>query len=210
VNILSVSDIIVPIIYNPNCNVKFEKTDFIIACGDLPYYYQEFIISALNKPLFFVRGNHDPELEYGQNASYSQPRGGIDLHKRAVRYKGILMAGIEGSIKYKKEGFFQYTQTQMWFNVFSLIPALLLNRIKYNRYLDIFITHAPPWKIHDADDLPHQGIKAFRWFIETFQPRYHFHGHIHIYRPDTIRKTILGRTEILNTYGYLETEFQSA
>jgi Icc-related predicted phosphoesterase len=87
---------------------------------------------------------------------------------------------------------------------------LLLNRIKYNRYLDIFITHAPPWKIHDADDLPHQGIKAFRWFIETFQPRYHFHGHIHIYRPDTIRKTILGRTEILNTYGYLETEFQSA
>jgi Icc-related predicted phosphoesterase len=74
------------------------------------------------------------------------------------------------------------------------------------RYLDIFISHAPPWGIHDQPDLPHQGIKAFRWLIETFQPRYHFHGHIHVYRKDQQTATQLGRTTVLNTYGYLETQ----
>jgi len=207
VHILSVSDVIVPLIYSPNCKAKFGHIDFVIACGDIPYYYQEFIISVLDKPLFFVRGNHDPEIEYSQNSSYTHPRGGIDLHRRILCHEDILIGGIEGSIRYKKQGSFQYTQSQMWFNVFELLPKLMLNRVKYGRFLDIFISHAPPWKIHDKDDFTHQGIKAFRWLIQTIQPRYHFHGHIHVYQPDTQIKTMVGRTEVINTYGYLETEY---
>ena len=206
--ILSVSDKIVPIIYNPQIRSRFGNIDFVIACGDLPYYYQEFIISGLDKPLFFVRGNHDAEIEYGSNSAYSHPQGGTDLHKETVCHKEVLIAGIEGSLRYKKRGSFQYTQSQMWFNVMELLPRLLFNRVRYGRFLDIFVTHAPPWKIHDKDDLPHQGIKAFRWFIEVFQPSYHFHGHIHIYRPDTKFRTKIGRTEVINTYGYLETDIQ--
>ena len=82
---------------------------------------------------------------------------------------------------------------------------LLFNRLFYGRFLDIFVTHAPPWGIHDKSDFPHQGIKAFRWFIGVFKPKYHFHGHTHIYRPDEIRKTQFGETQVLNTYKYLET-----
>jgi hypothetical protein len=48
------------------------------------------------------------------------------------------MAGVEGSIRYR-EGPFMYTQSEMWLNVFSLIPRLLLNKWIYGRYLDIFI-----------------------------------------------------------------------
>jgi len=206
VKILSISDKVISFIYSPQVKVKFGHIDFVIACGDLPYYYQEYIISSLDVPLFFVRGNHDPVTEVSNRKSYQHPWGAVDLHRRVVNHKGVLLAGIEGSIRYKNQGRFQYTQSQMWNHVLWLVPFVLVNKVVHGRYLDIFVSHAPPWKIHDQEDLTHQGIKAFRWFIEVFKPRYHFHGHTHVYRPDSIIKTAFESTEVINTFGYLETE----
>jgi Icc-related predicted phosphoesterase len=208
VKILSISDKIISFIYSPQVKIKFGHVDFVIACGDLPYYYQEFIISTLNVPFFFVRGNHDPEMEIGEIKSRPHPYGGVDLHRRVIHHNGVLIAGVEGSIRYKKEGKFQYTQSQMWNNIMRLVPMLLVNRLVHGRYLDIIVTHAPPWKIHDKEDRPHQGIKAFRWFLQVFKPRYHFHGHTHVYRPDTIIRTDFYDTQVINSYGYLETDLQ--
>lgn len=203
--ILSISDKVVSFIYSQKVRTCFDDVDFVIACGDLPYFYQEYIISSLDVPLYFVRGNHDKVLEEGPGGPRAYPLGAIDLHRRTYQEDGILFAGVEGSIRYKNEGKFQYNQTQMWLHVLSLIPGLLLNRIRYGRYLDIFVTHASPWGIHDKEDYPHQGIKAFNWFINTFQPQVHFHGHIHVYRPDEITETIVGDTRVINTFGYKET-----
>jgi len=205
VKVLSVSDVIVPLIYSSGIKEKYGNVDLVIACGDLPYYYQEYIISLLNRPLFFVRGNHDPWIEYGEGGDRTYPHGGIDLHRRTVHFQGLLLAGIEGSERYKRSGQFQYTQSEMWRHVFSLIPGLLYNRIRYGRFLDIFVTHAPPWGIHDKADRVHRGIKAFRWLLSIFQPGYHFHGHIHIYQPDTTTETIFKRARVINTYGARET-----
>ena len=67
----------------------------------------------------------------------------------------------------------------------------------------IFLLHMrPQLGIHDEEDLPHQGIKAFRWLMKVFQPAYFFHGHIHVYRPDTMIDTMVGKTRVINTYGY--------
>jgi len=206
--VLSISDAIVQSIYHPQIKEKFKDVDFVISCGDLPYYYQDFIISSLDKPLFFVRGNHDPELEYSEDGSVSAPCGGIDLHCRAINHNGILIAGVQGSIRYKQQGSFQYSQFEMFLHVFRLIPKLLFNRLAYGRYLDIFVTHASPWGIHDKKDLPHQGVKAFLWLLRVFKPKYHFHGHIHIYKPNTARKTLFKRTSVLNTYKYLVTKLE--
>jgi Icc-related predicted phosphoesterase len=90
----------------------------------------------------------------------------------------------------------------MWSMVMQLVPALMWNKIRYGRFLDIFVTHAPPWGIHDDTDAAHQGVKAFNWLIETFQPAYHIHGHIHVYNPHMITETKVGKTLVLNTYGY--------
>jgi Icc-related predicted phosphoesterase len=114
---------------------------------------------------------------------------------------GLLLAGIEGSLNYN-QGRYQYTQTEMWMMIFAMVPRLLINRLLYGRYLDIFVTHAPPWHIHDKEDLPHQGIKAFRWLIEVFKPGYALHGHIHIYQQYDTTETVLGATRVINTYGY--------
>ena len=95
----------------------------------------------------------------------------------------------------------------MWMHVVRLVPGLLRNRLFYGRFLDIFVTHAPPWGIHDGPDYPHIGIKAFRWLIRVFKPQYHFHGHIHVYKPNMITETQFGATNVVNTYGYRVTEF---
>jgi len=206
VKILSISDVELNVLYSPQIVDRFKNVDLIIGCGDLPYYYLEYIVSMLNKPLYFVRGNHAPVAEYGSEWERQFPLGGHNIHQRTIRTPGgMLLAGVEGSLRYNT-GPYQYTQREMWLNVFRLLPGLFWNRMKYGRYLDIFVTHAPPQGIHDADDLPHQGIKAFRWFDQVFQPSYHLHGHVHLYRQDAVKLTFLSKTRILNTFGYQVTD----
>jgi Icc-related predicted phosphoesterase len=87
------------------------------------------------------------------------------------------------------------------------VPGMIFNRIRYGRYLDVFVTHAPPEGVHDRPDLPHQGIRAFRWLIQVFQPEYCIHGHVHVYRPDEPTETRIGPTHVVNAFGYREIDF---
>ncbi|MEN6393562.1 MAG: metallophosphoesterase [Anaerolineaceae bacterium] len=203
--LLAVSDLVIPLLYSQHTKSRFLDIKLLISCGDLPYEYHEYLVSSLDVPFFYVLGNHDKE--FSSNNSYQNQfiAGGTNLHGKSVHYNGLILAGMEGSLRYR-EGPYQYSQSEMWLNVFNLIPKLLINRIRYGRYLDIFVTHAPPAGIHDKSDLPHQGIYAFRWFIEKFQPRYHIHGHIHVYRPDETVDTLVGKTHVINAYGYKEIE----
>ena len=43
--ILSISDIEIGFIYSPMILERFQCIDMIISCGDLPYYYLEYIES---------------------------------------------------------------------------------------------------------------------------------------------------------------------
>ncbi len=205
--ILSLSDTLVPFIYSPQVRSRFPDIDLILGCGDLPYYYLEYVYNAMDVPLFYVRGNHDKTVEYSEAGQHSFPHGGIDLHRKSIHYRGLLLAGVEGSVRYR-EGSFQYTQSEMWLHVFSLVPAFFRNRTMHGRYVDVFISHAPPQGIHDGEDLPHQGIRAFRWLIEVFQPLYFIHGHIHVLRPDTTTDTTFAMTRVINTYGFRETQLK--
>ncbi len=203
--ILAVSDTEIGFIYSPMVRERFENIDLVISCGDLPYYYLEYIISMLNIPLYFVRGNHANKVEFSSGGiSRTAPWGAVDLHERVDEDDtGLLLAGLEGSINYN-HGPHQYSQVEFWYMAFKLVPQLLINKVRLGRYLDVLVTHAPPWGIHDMEDLPHHGIKAFNWLIKVFQPAYHLHGHIHIYRQDTIRHTRVGETKVTNVYGYQE------
>ncbi|KAA3647883.1 MAG: hypothetical protein DWQ07_02535 [Chloroflexi bacterium] len=201
--ILALSDKTIDFIYSPTVGERFTDIDWVISCGDLPYYYVEYVLDALNVPTFFVRGNHASVIEYSNRGNRTAPMGAVDLHTQVTNFRGVLMAGIEGSVRYR-QGPFMYTQTDMWWTVISMIPRLLVNRLMYGRYLDLLITHAPPWGIHDKDDIAHQGFKAIRWLLEVFKPKYHIHGHIHLYNNDPIRRTNFGETEVINIYGYRE------
>lgn len=207
--ILSVSDQVDPRIYSEALKKRHHDVAFVISCGDLSYEYLEYIICGLNKPLYFVHGNHDLYKKVNQDETPSYPLGADNLHRKFYRKHGLLLAGVEGSIKYNRKTKYQYTQGEMWSHVLRLVPGLLFNRLMYGRFLDIFVTHSPPWGTHEGEDWTHQGIKAFSWLIDTFQPTYHFHGHIHIYRPDTVKETRIGKTLVINTFQSRVTDIQT-
>lgn len=200
--ILAVSDTVIDALYSPHVRTRFSKVDVVISCGDLPYYYPEYLSCLLNASLYFIRGNHDLAAEHPLKPPPA-PMGGVDLHLRSAHHSGFFLAGVEGSIRYK-DGPFMYSQSEMWFHIFRLLPALFFNKLRYGRYLDVFVTHAPPFGIHDQTDYAHQGIRAFRWFDEVFQPLYHLHGHIHLYGRDQRQISSLGSTQVVNCYGYQE------
>jgi uncharacterized protein len=203
--ILSLSDTLVTYIYSPIVKARFKNIDMIIGCGDLAYYYLEYVYNALDTPLFFVRGNHDKIIEYSTAGQRTYPHGGIDLHPRPVKYRGLCMAGVEGSPRYRS-GPYQYSQNRMWEHVLWLAPRLMWNRLAHGRALDVFVTHAAPTGIHDGEDYPHRGINAFLWLDKVFQPAVHLHGHVHIYSPGQPVETCLGKTRIINAYGFREVE----
>ena len=201
IKVLSVSDRVDISLLEPDTYENFKDVDLILSCGDLPYYHIEKLFQLYEVPVLYVRGNHDPRVEYGKSGPLYGPRGGTDLHKRVVFLNELIFAGFEGSLPYK-EGPFLYSQDQMWRFVLGLVPRLIWNKVAYGRYLDVVITHSPPYGIHDQDSNIHGGYKAFRWLIKVFQPTYFYHGHIHVYDQNQITETLVGKTKVVNTYGY--------
>lgn len=203
--VLALSDQVLDFVYTPSAAQRFNGVDMVIGCGDLPYYYLEFLVDTLHKPVFFVRGNHAPNVEYSQTQEREAPWGAIDLHRNLVHHNRLILAGFEGSLRYRK-GPFMYTQSEMWLMVLGMLPRLLYNRLRYGRALDVLVTHAPAWDVSDRQDTAHRGFKAFRWLLRTFKPKYHLHGHIHLYDRNEPAIVEFERTQVINAYGYQELE----
>ena len=203
VKILAVSDRVLDRLYCSNVRERAPGVDLIIGCGDLPYYYLDFLISALDVPLVYVHGNHDGGRQYTTDRGVlTGVPGGNEIHGRTVNIDGLLLAGLGGSMRYRPRAPHMYTEAEMRGQLARLVPKLLWNRQRHGRYLDILVTHSPPFGIHDKKDLPHTGFKVFLTLMQLFKPRYLLHGHIHIYSQDYQRVTEYERTSIVNVYPY--------
>jgi Icc-related predicted phosphoesterase len=220
---LCVSDQIDPIVYSKSIHERFGDVDVVLAAGDLPMEYVEFLVSSLNVPVLFVFGNHNlSELGYYDRAyrtdvensaescfstSYTKSHGALYSGFRMQRIKindndrPLLVAGASGSLRYNN-GRCQYTERGMRRKLLALLPSLLYNKIRYGRYLDIFLTHAPAHQLGDREDRCHTGFKCFRWFMEKFNPAYLVHGHIHLYDLQAKRVSTYKNTTIINAYSY--------
>lgn len=228
--ILCVSDQIDPLVYSTSIKSRFSDIDLILCAGDLSMDYIDFIVSTLNRPAYFVFGNHNLN-EYGVYHKVNNKKievSSIDLrYSHGAVYCGfkaisdkqfvikmpngkpspLLIAGISGSMRYNR-GLNQYTNTQMLFRLFFLVPKLLLNRLRYGRFLDIFLTHAAPRGVHDREDLCHRGFDCFNIFLKLFHPLYMVHGHIHLYDTHTERFTkIASGTCVVNAYSHYIIDF---
>ncbi len=213
--ILCVSDATDPLVYSENIASRYGDVDLVIAAGDLGLKYYEFIVSSLNKPLFFVFGNHNLEhighfikgdasqsfAPIGGKDQLMPPYGGefIDGKVRRERKSGLIIAGLGGSMRYNN-GEHQFTERQMFARMLKMVPRLLFNRIFFGRYLDILVTHAAPLGIGDDTDLCHKGFSTFLTFMERFRPRYLLHGHIHLVDMNANRHHMYKQTQIINIY----------
>ena len=199
--ILAVSDEVLDRLYSPKVAEFFPGVELILGCGDLPYEYLEYLVTTLNVPLLYVPGNHDPHGDPRKPASFAS---GCDLlDRRILRVKGLNLAGLGGSIRYKPLPSNQYTQAEMYLRLASLLPGLLKQKLQTGLGLDIMVAHSPPLGIHDDTDPAHLGFSAFRRFIQVFQPRYFLHGHTLAYKGNlTPQVTHLGATTIININPY--------
>ncbi len=206
--VLCIADHVDPLIYSQSVKTRFGDIDLVVSCGDLPLKYYEFIMTTLNKPLLFVFGNH--QLKFfsdfiGAPDSWTLPRtaypvtGATYIGIKVIRGKGAIVGGLGGS-RWYNGGENQYTDAQMLFHILRLIPGLLFNRLFYGRFLDLLVTHAPPFGIHDQPDPCHTGFKTFLWFMKVFKPKYLVHGHIHLYGVEKTRVSKYLSTIVVNAY----------
>lgn len=201
--ILAVSDRVMDRLYSGQARQFYPDVDLLVGCGDLPFYYLDFLTSVFNVPLYYVRGNHDSGPQYSTDGHvWSDVRGGSDIHGKVVTHKGLILAGFQGSMRYKAHADYMYSESEMRMTVAQIVPRLLWNRRRFGRALDILVTHSPPYGIQDRPDLAHTGFKVFLSFLRMFKPRYHLHGHIHIYRQDETVVTRYEKTEVINVYPY--------
>jgi Icc-related predicted phosphoesterase len=199
--ILAVSDVVVDRLYTIQFAERFHDIEMILGCGDLPYAYLEFLVSALNVPLLYVPGNHDPVFDEKNPASCAQ--GGDYMDGKVKSVKGLNIAGMGGSIRYKPGKPHQYTQSQMYTRMSKFIPKLLWHLPNHGNILDVFIAHSPPRGINDDDDQAHTGFLAFKDFIQTFKPRFFLHGHTMVYKSNIVSHiTQVGTTTVINVYPY--------
>lgn len=225
--ILCVSDQIDPVVYSNSIKERFADIDMVLCAGDLPMEYIDFIVSSLNVPTFFVFGNHNlneyhlyhgedlllrkaesnhKSFEYtGHGAVYA---GFKVLRIKNIAEKPLLLAGISGSIRYNK-GLCQFTDFEMKLKLLAMIPKLIFNKIRYGRYLDIFLTHSPARHIQDKEDTCHRGFNCFRWFMKTFKPKYMLHGHIHLYDMQTPRIAEYFNTSVINVFSHYVLDFST-
>jgi Icc-related predicted phosphoesterase len=207
--ILAISDEVLDALYTPKVRQTYPDIDLLIGCGDLPFYYLDFLVSALDAPLLYVRGNHDGGKQYlADGRTIGGVQGGMDIHGRVVREGNVLFAGLEGSIRYRPNRPFMYTEQEMRLQAMPLLPRLLLNRAKHGRGMDVMVTHSPPFGIHDRSDPAHVGFKFFLTVMRIFRPRYLLHGHIHRYRQDEIAVSTYYDTTVINVYPRLVLELK--
>lgn len=199
--ILAISDKVVPALYSPSIHQMVGKVDLVVGCGDLPPYYIDYVVSMLDVPCYLVQGNHASGAEFEErNIIAPAPRHHMDIDERVLMTRGLIVAGLEGSIRYNRNPRYQYTQSQMWRKVWRLTPQLMWHRMRYGRALDILVAHSPPAGIHDGPDHAHRGFESFLWLMRTYKPRYLLHGHKHVYRHDEVTVTQYAETTVVNVY----------
>ena len=52
--ILCVADHVDPFVYSAGLKSRFRDVELVLSAGDLSLEYYDFIVSTLNKPLYFV------------------------------------------------------------------------------------------------------------------------------------------------------------
>lgn len=209
VRILAVADEVVESLWQPA--VRAIAPDLVVACGDLPFDYLEYLVSTVDRPLVFVPGNHDVDLSrmrYGRTglpmtdgrpSREIGPRGCLNIDGRVEDIAGVRIAGLGGCVRYRN-GPNQYTQRQYARRCRKLGRRVARAHRKDGRPLDLLITHTPPRGCGDGTDRPHVGIAALHPLVQRTTPSFLLHGHIHPYGARTPDRQ-LGDTTVVNVVG---------
>ena len=194
--ILLLADEPVPALWEHLDRRRLEGVDLIVSCGDLPPTYLSFLTCFTPAPIYYVHGNHDGRY------LREPPEGCECIDGRLVRFQGLRILGLGGSIRYNA-GPHQYTEREMEKRIRGLSGAL-----RRAQGFDLLISHAPALGLGDDADRAHTGFACFRALLDRYAPRYMAHGHVHqSYRFDFQRTRDYNGTTIVNAFGSHVLEF---
>jgi len=195
--------------------------DLLVACGDLPFEYLAHLMDALDVPLVFVPGNHDPDVagyresrsglivRAGLPAEPPWPPGAVNADGHVVDVGGLRIGGLGGSLRYSS-GPNQYSQGQQRRRARQLARRARRRRRRDGRGLDLLITHAPPRGVGDGDDRAHHGFTALHQLAESLAPPLLLHGHVPLPGPTgPAHPGRIGRTVVRNVVGRHVIEVQT-
>lgn len=135
------------------------NVDIVILLGDI-YRNELRIIEYVfkNTPIIGIYGNHDTENLYDETSI-------IDIHKNIYSIDNSLIQGFRGSVKYKPNQLFGYTQKES------------IQEFKHLAKCDILCCHDGPYKygINDA----HIGLKGITKYVKRNRPKILLFGHHH-------------------------------
>jgi Calcineurin-like phosphoesterase len=163
--------------------------ELILACGDLPFDYLGYLMNALDVPLVFVPGNHDPDLtgyrvsragltlRAGLPARAPWPDGSICADGSIADVAGLRVAGLGGCRNYNG-GPNQYSDRQQARRARVLSRTARWRRMRDGGGVDVLLTHAPPRGVGDGDDPVHQGFTALNGLAARLRPAVLLHGHV--------------------------------
>jgi calcineurin-like phosphoesterase family protein len=209
VRVLAVSDVVEDALLADPSPVR--GAELILACGDLPFDYLGYLMNALDVPLVFVPGNHDPDvsgyrmsraglpLRAGIPARAPWPDGALSAEGRVVDVAGLRVAGLGGCRRYSG-GPNQYSDRQQARRARSLAFRARLRQLRDGRRVDVLLTHAPPRGVGDGADPAHQGFTALNGLIARLRPALALHGHVHP-EAGADRDRRLGETIVRNVTG---------
>lgn len=145
----------------------------VLSAGDLYAGYLEFLVTMLNVPLVYVRGNHDGAYDK------KPPEGCIDADGRIIEAAGLRILGLGGSMRYRPDDPDMYTENEMRRRVISVRTRLMADKMKGREGFDILLTHAPCRGHGDLEDIPHMGFECFNDLLARYRPNLHCYGHVH-------------------------------
>lgn len=153
--------------------------DLCIILGDI-YAYELDKICEIIPPekIIALRGNHDKFDVYDKHKI-------VNINGKIHSVKGIKIAGIEGSNRYKNEDAPLYTHYE------SLLLAY-----KMPQDADVLITHDLMFT-ESQYDKAHEGMVGITYYVMKNRIKYHIHGHIHKsykkqYSNNVIEKSVYG------------------
>ena len=167
INILLISDVECPALWDYYQPERVADADIIVSCGDLKREYLEFLVTLSSKPVLYVPGNHD--RGYLENP----PEGCECIDGTVFTCKGLRFLGLGGCRRYSP-GAFQYTEEEMQKRIRKVRKA-----IRKAGGVDIIVTHAPMTGCGDAEDYAHRGFDCFVTLADELHPLAFCHGHVH-------------------------------
>ena len=170
----------------------------VLSAGDLKPEYLEFLVTMLNVPLVYVRGNHDGMYDKRPPEGCENADGKlieVDCGRGDSMQK-VRILGFGGSMRYRDDSSDMYTEREMEQRVRKAERSIILQKVadavkelmspdagessaEKRPPFDILLTHAPCRGYGAMEDLPHNGFECFNDFLNKYSPQLHCYGHVH-------------------------------